>query len=169
MLSLCVALITEVSFSADTWLCLLFHRDDSVANLDNTICLRRWVWALIRGFTSSHSNETLPLKIYIYYFFHLSISDDADVFQASFNLSQRLTWTNIIINIYIFIPPVPYPLWFGCGWRSTAKTSMSPLSTRPSACCVSTCGIASASDVWLRLQRPSSRGSRPKVESNVMM
>ena len=31
------------------------------------------------------------------------------MFQASFNLSQRLTWTNVKINTLIFIPPSTLP------------------------------------------------------------
>lgn len=75
-----------------------------------------------------------------------------------------LGWRYLLISL--ILPSVHYPPWSDCGWRSTVKTSMSPLSTRPSGCCVSTCGVASASDAWLTLQRPSSRGSRNKVPRN---
>lgn len=91
---------------------------------------------------------------------NIIILDLSNVVQPFFNFNEGLTWTYNIINIHF---SVPYSLWSGCGWRSTVKTSMILLSTRPFSCCVPTCGIASASDVWLRQPRPSSRGSRNKV------
>lgn len=91
---------------------------------------------------------------------------------ASTSELHQLTCTasscDLISKLYVFssslcCSAVLLSRWSGCGWRNTAPTSRTRLSTRPWGCCAPTYVIDSASDVCFRLLRLCSRDSRNKV------